>query len=1395
MLNFAQHSIDICIDCEYKQMPITNRTLKLSLSSLIAFTLLFAIPETQALDQVLSQFIPGETSPAGWMAIGKFAQDKDDQGRPYVTGEDNKLPGWLLSEQDFSGNYRIDAVVQLTGRGEGKAVRWREMTLAWGVKAIDTELTIGREIGYTGDGAKGYQLRIVTTTENKSLQIPNPEGFHVTRTAPEELLQGIPLTDRVHAATRFRMIVRPCYLPEDISPAWDEQFRLSAERDYAAIPETGSVWARIRVDVTPGNARVYRDGLFFQELPVPPPTEGRVLVQVPPGVKLASLIVTRFQPTEEQFYPIPLDEIVNAAGNLDGKSLPQPGLIKTLEGIPFLFPPRSAGGDHVDIGKSLFRFRETSGSYDGFSSPRVTWRPASTLDPERLMVRVPKRSYGKLWVVAGAANDPGKIPVLTARFFKPLAGFPVDAETEIPALTATTGTAGAKQVEVKTADGKKSSLWIVPLDLDTAAIASRFRDEPFLNIELTKKVHDYRTAPDPVSYDSFQGGLPSSVQLYAATLQEAPFTFLSDGTRPGKVYTSPERPDWAVDVKNLSQSPKDFQVSLAVRGPDGFSSNLEKKIQVAAEGEQQVKFAPETGKFGHYTVETTVEGDGISQKHSGAFLLLPPDQRKATGKTTRWGLWYWTYHDVSLNHEDNLKILRALGARTGIHAPYELRKKYDIGPPSEKLSIRRMPWAMDTPDDPEAFAAYVAEASEKTQKILKEVPDLEYMLPYAEQMISLRITHGMPPWALGDKPFAYDKGELQRKKAYLVQAKAANEAVKNVSKDIETMLGSCAAVFAVPLLEDGVSKDSFDGIGLDLPQFERMPERQPRATEPSLLYFGREARDRLGYGDKPFHHFESYFPSSHPLANGERGHAQSIVRTAVLSMALGSERFIECWTFQDPSDYWGSSHYAGGGMMTRQPEFNPKPGAAAYATMTQVLDTAKYDGYLPTGSLSSYCVRFKDPDKLIYAMWTFNGIRPVSVSVSEGTKLVKVDESGNESSVPVTDGKASLELSPTPFWLLAKGGGVEKLELGDPSYAQPSDSPTVLLDNFDRADWSYSQEPLPGYADNHWDVRRLPGQYDFSFDDSADRGGKVLKASLKKAGDGPMVGWYAVFNPPKPIAIPGKARALGIWAKGNSGWGRVIYELVDAQGQILRNIGTKDQFNCDDIHSWSSLNFDGWKYMEFPLPGNLPGDNYREKDVVWWGHSENKPVKLPLKLTRIIVEMPTNIIYVNEMIPVKDQLVELDDLVAVYDNKEMMTDLPITIQTANEGIFVVAKTDSSTLPNPVKDLLTGGVGEPTRIDDVLSPEMQNDGTRARVKVEPMAAAKSYKIWLSAYPDGAGAKPAPVTPEEGEPGSLLVRGLAPAVPLYLFATYLDEEGKESKPSPARKVVLKDEFPFK
>ncbi|MCH5374892.1 MAG: hypothetical protein JJ992_13030, partial [Planctomycetes bacterium] len=286
------------------------------------------------------------------------------------------------------------------------------------------------------------------------------------------------------------------------------------------------------------------------------------------------------------------------------------------------------------------------------------------------------------------------------------------------------------------------------------------------------------------------------------------------------------------------------------------------------------------------------------------------------------------------------------------------------------------------------------------------------------------------------------------------------------------------------------------------------------------------------------------------------------------------------------------------------------------------------------------------------------------------------------------------------------------------------------------------------------------------------------------------------------IDIPGNARSRGVWMTGASGWNRIIYDIADATGELYRSVGTKDAWNCDDIFSWSSANFDGWRYVRFPLPGNAPGDNYREADSTWWGSDEDGVVDLPVQLTRIIVEMRPQMIYVNDMLPVEDLTLAFDDLSAEYEEPEDMTEAPVKLQIAAAGMLTDGKL--MPLPNPHQELLESGWGPPPKIADMRPPDQINNGRRLFVTVQPVAGAVRYRGYVSAYPDGRGAQPLAAVGQQagqrvpeliGKPTTLYYDGLLPSRPMYLFVSAVDEQGRESKPSDIRQVVLKDEFPFK
>ncbi|MFW6038942.1 MAG: hypothetical protein ACOC9P_00515, partial [bacterium] len=589
---------------------------------------------------------------------------------------------------------------------------------------------------------------------------------------------------------------------------------------------------------------------------------------------------------------------------------------------------------------------------------------------------------------------------------------------------------------------------------------------------------------------------------------------------------------------------------------------------------------------------------------------------------------------------------------------------------------------------------------------------------------------------------------------------------------------------------------------LYLPQFERMPERQPRATEPSLLYFLHHQMEEHGIEDKELVHLESYFPSTGPLALSPREQADSVVRTAMLSMALGTTRFMRTWELHTSGDGWGASHYGSAGVIGRASEYNPKPAAAAFATMARVVDLAKYDGYLDLGSRSAFCLRFRDRDRRVYVPWTVRGTRPLQLEFESGSDAVRIDMHGNRFPVELDNGKARIELSPTPQWIVVRDGAIARATVGEPTYTAAPAELSRVVDALD-GDWTYTDTDYPRYENNHWDMPRAKGKFDHAFVDSEQRGSKVLRVAMRNPDhDKPMVGFYAVFEPPQPIELSGKPEALGLWVNGASGWNRFIYEITDANGEVWLSVGTKDAWNCDDIHSWSSINHDGWRYMRFPLPGSAPGDNFREADTVWWGSDAEGVVDLPVRVTRLMVEMRPRMVYVNDMLELPDYAIELDDLTVEYASERAMSDEPVNVQRAAAGML--EREAPLPLPQVYERLQREGDAPAPEIATVYPPDQFNNGRRLYVEVEPVEQAERYLGYVSAYPDGRGAKRVGIDAKSSHrhaqrflqdtPNRIWFNGLVPDRPMYLFVTCLDADGNESRPSPIREVVLKDEFPF-
>jgi len=1326
-----------------------------------------------------------EEAAADWeLSPGLGVVEDEVLSRPVIAAPKPEPPAappkWVCTKRPVVGDFEISAVVRVADpRMYASAVLRCGVRESGPNPQADCSLSVFQLADY--GGAHRYNLRVTPA-------IGDPAAVSAIKAS--ELSGGTPRIVHLPLEVRERFPV--------ISPVWDEAFRREIETAMAGVPLLTRTSVSLRIVRTSEVVRLLYDGLVVAERRPGLRLDGRVHLSLAGDLRVSSLVVRRPDRTPDRFYPLPLDRVCNARA-MGGKhglaiqedSLPAPGQSVLVGGVPFVFPGRLSGMDHVDVGASLFHYRNfVNYSYEG-----IGWPPVSALDPMRIRFNLPNRAYRRAWIIACSDGEEPSVPVVTVRFYRPGAGWCVDAVARVPLVVGKSRSDGARRLPIELADGRKGSLWLVPVELDPVRLGSEFREELFLTGELTKEIHPFRAYPDPHVYGWFQGGLPSAVRVFAMTFEEAPIRVIASSNRTGNVFITPEEPIWQVKTENQTKAGVPLKLRVSVAAPSGTVQTFSRAADLGGYGQSRIEVPLPTSVYGLHRVRTEVELTGGERLLlEGTFVQLPRDTRKATTENSRWGLWCWFGgHETIPDWDANCYLLRAAGSRVGSGHTVQERQRWGVFPAPHIIVWGLPEWALQDPYDPKDYEKFSEETGKQVAEMLQKDPDQKYFCFFAESSISTRLTYGILPQFLGEK---YELTDAERKslRAYMIVAKAGAEGIRKHAPNAKIVLGWCEPAFTIPFLVEKYPRELMDAIGLDLCTFERMPETPIRMVTPNRLWMLKEEMRRLGYADVPLVHVESYHPSSHPLALGARTSADYYVRLAVLSLALGSTRLLNCFTLCDCADYWGSQHYGCLGMIGRRPEFNPKPAFPAYATMTRMLDLAEFDGYVPTGSASAYCVRFKSKvDRpWVYCLWTLRGRRGAALRFEKDARAIAVDENGNETPLAgsIAAGPVRVELAPTPFWI-ASDQPIAGVELAPPVYDERPSGLTKPLDPLDQL-WTYDSGPYERYASNHWDMLRVPGPMKYELVHSSERKSKVWRIALNEPEhERKLAAWYGVFVPKQPIEIPGKARALGVWANGHSNWGRIIYEIMDAKGEIYQSIGTKDDYNCDDNHQWSYFNFDGWRYIEFPLPGHLPGDNYRDKDTVWWNCSAEGIVDLPVKLTRIIVEMRTHNIYVDQCLPVADRSVEFDDLVAVYDSAEAMTDAPIRLQREAANVIQFDAKSWTGLPNPIAQLREAGVGSPPQIAKVAPPATQHDGTRLVITVSPAPGAKEYRVYVAAYETGHGA----AVMAKGPTPELQVNGLRPEIPLYLFVTALDEKGQESKPSAGRRVLLKDEFPFK
>ncbi|NQU11280.1 hypothetical protein HQ590_10845 [bacterium] len=1160
---------------------------------------------------------------------------------------------------------------------------------------------------------------------------------------------------------------------------WDERdFKEIGAANARLTPFAEKVFT-LRMVLAPDTRQIWLDDRLVAEDHAANARPARWAIQL---AKTARVLAAEFSAPADQgrFLPLALENYSHLQRVQEATTECAP---VNLKSIPLRVP--KAAAPEINLGDSLDRYRLTHGTGPdtGYVNTMSAWPGAFRIDPAALTFRVPYRNYQNVWLLAWLDDRPDAVAKGTLQFFQENAGYPARTDFSISPEAIRQGL--VTKLSQQTAAGKP--LYLIKVPLDTGGLyGMRDRFDQFLEFQLTKPVALTRSYPDPIFYGYFPAGFPSSIHVVGITLEEAPFGFQVEPKQAHFVFERPEKPVVTVSVTNTSARILKAEVRAETTSYDGEEKRtLKARARINPGQSVDMRLAFDLRKLGWHKLKVTVKAGGVQREATLSLVLLPPDQRThgQAANETRFGMWSLAGHYTSLVPTLSKGVVHDDPGDARYQDAY---RKLGLVNIANAHSVGRN------------FAQWNSgDADPESQKKAIETEVANVMKMTERQAAPLYFYGG--EWGIGSEAAQYGPGplytgegdrpldpEVQKVAETQVQIfTAIGKAIRAQCPQARLMLQWGAPAGSIAHLRAGIGRDLVDGFGMDAPMFELLPEISNALGSINALWMLRAEAKRLGWPRLPIGWTEGPFFPTNPGALTERDQMDYQVRYLLLGLGYGVEAFVSGVVPQDAGNYYGAEHY-GAGIIHRTPLEHPKPAVAAVATMTSMLCGADPVGGIDTGCLTTYCMEFqraKDQAK-VYAIWRVNGKVQARVKV-RGSKAVVTDAMGNAAPAAIKDGAIRVPLGPSPVWLT----GVEKVEgfeFDPPVYDSAPAKVTRPLAAMSADQWSYDGAEDKEYAHHHFAVRRITdpklqvefGQGEKEYPDA------VAITLPVEPGDRPLANRYGALKPKAPIVIPGKATALGVWIKGNSSWGRVVYQLRDAQGELWTSVGTKDNWNCDDTHAWSYVNFEGWRYVRFPLPGNHPYDASRDLETTWWGsRGGDGIVDLPLTLEKIIVEARNEVPVLGEMKVVPERSYKLSRLVAEYDTEEATTPAIVKRHQIRQPVPVW----SGPAENLMAQLAAAGVGTAPDIREVVEPLQWRDGRQMIIRFNQAPEFK-YNLYVSRYPDGKGAE----LLQGNVTDNLMVTGLRPEMSLYLFLTAIGADQKESKPSQVFHLITHDNF---
>jgi len=1048
------------------------------------------------------------------------------------------------------------------------------------------------------------------------------------------------LTLDVRPQTCRRRLPRPADSPKDAKPAYEEVqaddsfiavsgtnlrifarpnlFRYTDQQQdellsrWDSLPAASQTFVHYEFRSRPDRVETWINGCYAGAFPAAGGLR-QVQVSLPPGAAIRDQASYQLPAVEDKYCALDISRIAKPGALRDARVSLAKGT-QRVEGIPLIVADGQGNGDVGVV-------REMKGSWALECDEHLSRTPFDGM-PETLHFSVPQGFYHKAYVLCAAEPDPRKEPVLTVRMTRFARSGRGDAMAHASVTLPRAGETPAENLRrvgtvAYTSDGKtvETPLYLAEIDLDAGRILdllasdkdphAAMLDGRYLDIDLLGKIERVKPVRDSTS----------AVHVFGITLERCPTEFSLVQKQPGNIFHNDEVPETVAVVK----AGEPCQTTLSWQITDVSGATLREEsvhFDFAAAGEsREHAIALKTPRPGWYGLKFALAPHGGGAKpylvHDAAFAVLGPDRRRA-GYDSPYGVWWFGGAHYGC---DDVAIIGPMLHKAGFHKTTFGWTKYteaDFAP--WKVTLNQIGWIFKA-DDPAGSE--------------KKVADWVSKFPHCKSILIFHESYGnyLPAELFGEKP-EEDEETVRKARQRVETATTAARLYREKFPELKIIVGntSASAAIVASLLRHGFDASLADYIGIETAAGQTgMPEKLWEGG-PQGAYLARDVARRFGR-DLPVTGCYEYTARCERNLGPQR-HAEFYVRDVLMAHAY-NYRHISPGLLYDAGNAYNHTLWGAGGLCRRYPSLYPKPAYVALAALTNALDQVKFRRKVPTGSLTVYALEFDRADgRLAYAVWTPRAAVELALEFPPDTGLELTDFYGAVSTPSVDSGRLALTVGPAPQYLIAAKPLTSARVLRQ--ITEPAPPGFRVADKLDDASsWSLSNDESLTKKTGEL-PRHVMGKFSLRQVEDAERG-RCLELELH--GDSALsdyIGEYGAVTAARPAPIPGEPHTLGLWVKGNSSWGKIVFEFQDATGNVWRTHG-------NEWHDWPgelSINFDGWHFIRFPIDAQSPilysSPGGRCQRVQGGGRS----LTYPIGLTKLYVVMNRKALDPTEMQPV-----------------------------------------------------------------------------------------------------------------------------------------------------------------